>query len=353
MDKSRLLEIVSANPWQTKLSLVKLCASEINGLDVDDHGAFISSLLADLLADGKLIKTGKARGTRYARADAKPFKEPKITDKDRKAVIAAVEGGASLSSEIIEIVGGDINHLRKILREVVKDGSIDKTGNARSSRYWPKGKAPEQTRSEPEGSAEPKRSPPRAEKLAKQRRKAKPPRAAEPEVEDQEVEVEAAERTEETRQPERPKVDPIVALRRAFEGLPRRSVSRRSGEEIDSNVYALDEVLRIAEDFGATRYQVSALVQDHVLGKMGEGHRLGGDLVIHSQMRYAHKRNYPGWSAYVWRPAKDDDPRPETYQPIPKSMPSEAALAKVAEAKTEKPKGKKRTAKKATRKRGK
>jgi hypothetical protein len=314
MNKTKLLEIVSANPWQTKLSLVKLCAPEITGLDEADHGSFVSKLIAELLEDGKLTKTGKARGTRYAKPGAKPFKKPKITDQERKAVVDAIEGGASLSSEIIEIVGGDIDHLRKVLRELVKSGAIDKTGAARSSRYWPRGKAPkvEAKKSKPGASADKKAPPPKTT-----RRSIK---AAVPLVEKGESKIGDASAArvemEIPEEPERPKVSPFEALCRVIEGLPRRKIKRRLRQDAvmrDTNVFSLDEIeAKVERAFGVPKYEVSKLIRDHVFGEMGVGSRV--PTVTHIQMRYAYKSGNPGWAAYIWRPIDDDDERPPKWQ---------------------------------------
>lgn len=313
MNKDRLLEIVSANPWQTKGSLVKQASPEITGLDVDDHGSFISKLLRALLEDGSVIKTGKARGTRYAAEGSAPYKKPKITDEDRKAVTAAVESGASLSSEIVDIVGGELDQIRKILRELVKTSAVEKTGAARSSRYWPKGKAPKVDR-KPAAKPESKAAPP---KMAKRKSGAGPltersrSKIGDPNTARVEFEISA-----EPQEPELPKISPFEALCRVIEGLPRRKIKRGLRKDAvvrDANVFSFDDIETKAERlWGVPRFEISKLVRAHVFGDMGEGARV--PVVVHCQMRYAYKSGNPGWAAYVWRPINDDDERPPKWQ---------------------------------------
>lgn len=314
MTKNQLLEIVSANPWQTRISLVKICAPMITGIDAEDQGSFVGGLLSELRESGEIVTAGKARGTRYATKTAKPYAKPKITDAQRKAVLDAVNAGMAKSKDIMARAGVEIDLGRKILVELIKDKKIDTTGSTKSKRYWPLGQAPQAETPKPKTADAPdKKPPPRIKKRPK--RAAAKPAVEESKIQDSESAFQVPK--DETPAPAVPKTKPIDALRKTFENLPRRSVSRRNGVEIDNNVFTLDEVLRMAvESYGVTRHSLSSLILDHVLGKMGEGHDLDSSVVIHGQMRYAHKRGYPGYSAYVWRPTKDDDPRPPQSMPI-------------------------------------
>lgn len=298
MNEKELLAIIVANPWSTVGQIVKLAESTIKGVEPDK---FVKSLIKGLRQAGELQTVGKVRGTRYAHKDAPAYVEPELSGALIDRVLALVNDGKSRSAEIEQATGAEIVSVRQALNKLLAEGLIDATGNKKSRRYWPRGKAPAE-QAKPAAteivSVERKPSPKPGSKAWRdgvKRAESNAPRV-EPEPEKPQVSPAIAELLPSERP--KPTIDILEAARIVLAELPRRTVL---ANRVERNVFTTGQLAqRLVDRWGFIRYHAG----EAIIKAIREG-----SIVIHHQHRYAD-----GWSVYIWRPEFDTDPAPPERQ---------------------------------------
>jgi DNA-binding Lrp family transcriptional regulator len=279
MDKQKLLDIITKKPWLTFGQITKLAAPSMTG--VDSPKDFVKRMISELKSSELIKSIGKGRGTRYATQDA-PSYEPEAVDPEIPArTVALIESGKRTTSEIASELEIEPAELRKILKTLLASGQIKKTGNKRSTKYWPSNHLPQSQSPELPAQSSKLKAPARSQSY-------KP----------QSPQLEAVSETTQSPQLEAQssKLEPIEAFTQTLANLP------------IGKVFALDEFCkRVTSMHGAPRYQVSRLITDDRV--FGEGPiYVAGGVVVHMQMQWSAKRGYPGWNMYMWRPEPGEAP---------------------------------------------
>ena len=304
MNKAQLSQLLTADPWQTSGQIVKSVASDTA---IDDVPAFVRRMLSELRASGEVKTTGKARGTRYALADAPDYAPPVISDDLEARVLAALAKNNTSATVKAALGDVDITQIRKVLAGLVKSARAEKTGNKRSARYWLPGKAPADPApsSEPETVSVAKKPPLRPGTRAYKTKVIKSKAIARP-VDD---EPEACELPQPDPEPAaekvRPKIDVADAIRLTLEKVPRRVVLGKGKNAVEVNVFTTDDLCKMASDeFDISRYHAGLELIEQI--------RNGKPPIFHRQHRYRDDAKNPGWRLYLWRPRATTTPSPST-----------------------------------------
>lgn len=332
MNASELLSIIQANPWNTVGSIVKLAEPSMRGVKEPD--AFVKAMIKELRSSSKLKTVGKVRGTRYAHIDALAYVEPELSRDLVDRVLAQVNSGKSKSAEIEKATGADIAAVREALRDLLEAGQIDATGNKKSRRYWPKGKAPAVVTAKvstvDETISVKREAPPRVGSEA-WREGATRGLANSPVVTDPEPAKPVVDTSELLpRERPTPNIPILEAAHIVLAEMPRRSVL---ANRVERNVFTTGQLAqRLVDRWGFARYHAGmAIIQAIRENKT----------VIHHQHRYND-----GWGVYVWRPTDDAELPPPERQDL-KSAGMITTISEPDDAPTPKKRGRPRKVKNA------